>query len=482
MHGANNMNFTKYIRWAMPVLFVGIALSQPTVAVLDFDANGIPEYEVETLVERLRSELPNTGAVRLVDRKMLENILKEQGLQQSGCTTDECAAQIGELLGAQYMISGSIGKLENTFTVDMKMVSVSTGAAERAKSVNFEGGVGGLLIEMQILAWEIVGLDVPKSLMLQRAGTEDEKVTVAVMDFDPRGISLLEAQTLTDRFSTEITKTEKAILVARSTVLEVMEDQGYDTSGGCTSEECAAEVGALLGVKFMINGAIGKLGETFTIDAKMFEVATGAAARTKNATYTGNIDGLITEIEILAWEMMGLKAPKALLAKRQGTLVTQSEKPKTKFGAALRSALVPGLGQAWTLDYANIPNKAWYFLGGEAALGIFALVTYNSYYSSNDDAVKFHQQYINATNVQDIRSFKATSEGHLSDAESSEKNMEYILYALGAVHIYNIVDAYLNGPDELEGDETVSVKKQKFDLVYNPELNQPQLRFTIALD
>ena len=126
MHGANNMNFIKYLRWTMPMIFVGIAISQPTVAVLDFDANGIPEYEVETLVERLRSELPNTGAVRLVDRKMLENILKEQGLQQSGCTTDECAAQIGELLGAQYMISGSIGKLENTFTVDMKMVSVST--------------------------------------------------------------------------------------------------------------------------------------------------------------------------------------------------------------------------------------------------------------------------------------------------------------------------------------------------------------------
>jgi len=481
MHGANNMNFKKYIRWALPIIFVGSALSQPTVAVLDFDANGIPEYEVETLVERLRSELPNTGAVRLVDRKMLENILKEQGLQQSGCTTDECAAQIGELLGAQFMISGSIGKLENTFTVDMKMVSVSTGAAERAKSVNFEGGVGGLLIEMQILAWEIVGLDVPKSLMLQRAGTEDEKVTVAVMDFDPRGISLLEAQTLTDRFSTEISNTGKAILVARSTVLEVMEDQGYDTSGGCTSEECAAEVGALLGVKYMINGAIGKLGETFTIDAKMFEVATGAAARTKNATYTGNIDGLITEIEILAWEMMGLKAPKSLLAKRQGTLVTQSEKPKTKFGAALRSALVPGLGQAWTTDYASIPNKAWYFLGGEAALGIFALVTYNSYYSSNDKAVKSHQEYINAFDVQDIRSFKQTSEDHLSDAEASEQTMEYVLYALGAVHIYNIVDAYLNGPDELDDDET-AVKKQKFDLVYNPELNQPQLRFTIALD
>ena len=69
----------KYLRSLLPVALVACAFSQPSVAVLDFAANGLPAYEVETLVERLRSELPNTGAVRLVDRKMLENILQEQG-------------------------------------------------------------------------------------------------------------------------------------------------------------------------------------------------------------------------------------------------------------------------------------------------------------------------------------------------------------------------------------------------------------------
>ena len=66
----------KYLRSLLPVALVACAFSQPSVAVLDFAANGLPAYEVETLVERLRSELPNTGAVRLVDRKMLENIRK----------------------------------------------------------------------------------------------------------------------------------------------------------------------------------------------------------------------------------------------------------------------------------------------------------------------------------------------------------------------------------------------------------------------
>ena len=68
--------------------------TRPSVAVLDFEARGIAVYEAETLTERLRSEISNTNAVRLTDRKLLEKILEEQGLQQSGCTTDECAAEV----------------------------------------------------------------------------------------------------------------------------------------------------------------------------------------------------------------------------------------------------------------------------------------------------------------------------------------------------------------------------------------------------
>ena len=140
----------------------------PAVAILDFESRGLPTYEVETLTERLRSEAANTNAIRLIDRKMLESILNEQGLQQSGCTTDECAAEVGQLLGAQFMINGSIGKLGNTYTIDAKMVSVTTGAAERAKTVTYEGEVSGLIVEMEILAWEIVGLEAPQRLLMKR--------------------------------------------------------------------------------------------------------------------------------------------------------------------------------------------------------------------------------------------------------------------------------------------------------------------------
>ena len=288
---------------------------KPTVAILDFEGRGVSVQEVQTLSERMRTEIGNTNAVRLIERKAVDKIMEEQCFQQSGCTTDECASEVGQLLGVQYMISGAIGLMGKTYTIDAKIFSVETGETVRTKSVSHKGDISGLLIEMQIMAWEIVGLQAPARLLLYKTGGTG-KITVAVLDFEGRGISVLEAQTLTDRFNTEMSGTDKVIMVERGTMMDVLDEQGFE-AGACTSDECAAEVGAMLGVEFMVTGAIGKLGETYTIDIKMFSVATGAAENMESVTYVGKVDGLITEIEILAWKIMELDPPKALLKKQK---------------------------------------------------------------------------------------------------------------------------------------------------------------------
>ena len=307
-----------FYKAAVIFLFTALAIAQdtrPTVAILDFEGQDISVQEVQTLTERMRSEIGATNAVRLIERKAIENIMAEQGLAQSGCVTDECAAEVGQLLGVQFMVNGRIGKLGDKYTIDVKMFSVETGATERTVSATHEGDVSGLLVEMQILAWEIVGLQAPQRLRLKRSG-EVDKPTVAVLDFEGRGISNLEAQTLTDRFTTAMNNTDKVQLVERGVMSEVLEEQGLE-SGDCNSEECAAEVGAMLGVEFMINGAVGKLGDTYTIDIKMFSVATGAAENMKSVTYQGKVDGLIVEIELLSWTILGLDPPKDLIKKQR---------------------------------------------------------------------------------------------------------------------------------------------------------------------
>ena len=107
----------------------------------------------------------------------------------------------------------------------------------------------------------------------------------------------------------------------------------------------------MLGVEFMISGAIGKLGNAYTIDAKMFSVATGAAESMKSITYSGAVEGLIVEIEVLAWDILGLDPPRKLKETEPGIPDYSGvgvAKAKTKVGALARSLIVPGFGQLYS--------------------------------------------------------------------------------------------------------------------------------------
>ena len=211
----------------------------------------------------------------------------------------------------------------------------------------------------------IIGLLLPVFLLAQGNPSLNEetaadlaagKYTVAILDFEGRGISQLESATLTDRLSSELANTNAIILVERGQMSEILDEQGFQQSG-CTSDECAAEVGALLGVKNMISGAFGKLGNTYTIDAKMFSVESGATIKTVSKSYKGEIDGLITEIEILAWEILGLTPPEHLL-----------EKQKQPEGPVAVAPAEKG-GSSWllwtTLGLAAAGGGAYYYLSLE---------------------------------------------------------------------------------------------------------------------
>ena len=118
---------------------------QYAIAVVDFGANNISKGEVKALTDRLRVELFRTKHFKVIEREMMEEILQEQGFQQSGCTTDECMVQIGRLIGVEVIVGGSISKVGKTFTVSTRIVSVETGDILNSASYDHRGEIDGLL-------------------------------------------------------------------------------------------------------------------------------------------------------------------------------------------------------------------------------------------------------------------------------------------------------------------------------------------------
>ena len=117
------------------------------IAVVDFNGNNISDGEVRALTDRLRTELFNTKYFKVIEREMMQEVLKEQGFQQSGCTTDECMVEIGRLIGVEKIIGGSISKVGNIYSVSSRIVNVETGEIEKTEVYDHKGDIGQLLTE-----------------------------------------------------------------------------------------------------------------------------------------------------------------------------------------------------------------------------------------------------------------------------------------------------------------------------------------------
>jgi hypothetical protein len=130
---------------------------KPHIAILNLEGRAISENEAATLTDQLRGHLVNAGTFIVLERGKMENILREQGFQQSGCTITECAVRVGRVLNVQKMVAGSIGRLNKTYAVNISMIDVESGRIEKSFNRNYEGEIDGLLEILQDIALELAG-------------------------------------------------------------------------------------------------------------------------------------------------------------------------------------------------------------------------------------------------------------------------------------------------------------------------------------
>ena len=129
------------------------------IAIIDFSTTGgLSEQETVILSKRLNSMLVRTNAFIVLERGKMDEILKEQGFQQLGCTTTECAVEVGKLLNVQKIINGFIGKIGKTYTIDISLMDVETAQIEKSFVQDYKGEIDGLLDIMESISLEIAAI------------------------------------------------------------------------------------------------------------------------------------------------------------------------------------------------------------------------------------------------------------------------------------------------------------------------------------
>ena len=115
------------------------------------------------LADMLITDLSNINMLSIVERSQIENILKEQKLNNSSKFDPNTASKIGKLLGAQIILTGGYFEMMGSLRLDARFIDVETGKILKADGV--DGQTSNFFKIQKQLAWKIINtLDVKISV------------------------------------------------------------------------------------------------------------------------------------------------------------------------------------------------------------------------------------------------------------------------------------------------------------------------------
>jgi TolB-like protein len=118
----------------LPALAAGAAGGKPRIAVWDVKivqgTQGLQPSTAEVLTDVVATDLAQTGQVQVIARQDVLAVLGfEKHKAQLGCMEQGCLAEIGGALGADYVVSGQVGRLGDQFRVSLIAVDARSALA-----------------------------------------------------------------------------------------------------------------------------------------------------------------------------------------------------------------------------------------------------------------------------------------------------------------------------------------------------------------
>ncbi|WNG38434.1 hypothetical protein F0U61_35700 [Archangium violaceum] len=111
---------------------------KPVVAVLYFDNNtGKPSLDVlrKGFADMMVTDLAMVRQIQVVEREKLQKLLEELRVQQSGYFDPKTVQRIGQGIGAQFAVTGSLQAIDPTLRIDIRLVEIATSKVLLAEKV-----------------------------------------------------------------------------------------------------------------------------------------------------------------------------------------------------------------------------------------------------------------------------------------------------------------------------------------------------------
>ena len=237
-----------------PFVFSATLSAQLSVAVLDFDGIGISKDEARALSGRFGTEFMGVskGVYKAVERNQMSQILEEQGFQNTGIVSSDDAVKLGEALGADFIVTGSISKVGSLFSINARLLDVKTAEIVQSISYDHMGDIVDLMTKgIKESASKLMALDEKK-----------ETPSIAILPFENKGApeDAFYAYGIVADLISDVTGAG-LIRVAGLKDVEKIDhtNLSYD------------EMSKILLVRYVAQGTLWKLGSMFQLSLEIFD-------------------------------------------------------------------------------------------------------------------------------------------------------------------------------------------------------------------
>ncbi len=165
-----------------PKFVLKVAPEGTKAAVVDLKPHGVDGAIAQNLTELLTLELKKFEGLGVISREEIKTMLRFQA-EKSALSCDDdtsCLVEIGGALGVDYLVTGSVGKLGDSFVVTLKLMDVHRATVASRVSESVRADAAELAFTLRFATWRLLGrpLDGTGSIRV-RSNIGDGQITMA---------------------------------------------------------------------------------------------------------------------------------------------------------------------------------------------------------------------------------------------------------------------------------------------------------------
>lgn len=149
----------KKINWffLLIIIFSSLAATENRIAVLDFKSENVATPELRVITNRMRTSLVKHDFLQVMERSKIKDLLQEQSYQYQDYFSDEEAVKAGKMVGANYIMAGSLQELENSYYLSARLIEVETTTTYAQQDIIVVNKkFSAILDKVPVLAYKIV--------------------------------------------------------------------------------------------------------------------------------------------------------------------------------------------------------------------------------------------------------------------------------------------------------------------------------------